>query len=286
MNKHIRLKAAGVCSLFLFAGCMSLMEKTGNMLEGNAFKEKTLAVYRAKTYKKKNDINDMELLLVQDKAGGRFVIISLKNFPMIKFRGSLNEQTKTFNLTALNYLGSSVQGWNEYTLELAASGSMALEETAVLKINGNIEKAEISKGRIRHFETRITGAEAEANLRNRRERILATVEWMSSLPDAPKGTSLDNFEKHWKPILFPERVSKKRRPNGWLREGDAFVRMDSIRWNTGYTERVFPEELKPVRDSGTLLRDWEEALSWIYFEYEWDRIKERLSRETIIPIKK
>jgi len=278
------LMAIGVCPFLLCAGCMSLMEKTGTILEGSAFKEKKIAVYKAD--KKKDAINDIELLLVQNKAGGRSIIISLKEYPMIKFRGSAPDENKTFNLTALEYLGASVQGWNEYTLELAGNGSMVLEKTAVFRVTGEIEKAEITQGRIRRFDTRITGTAAVANLRNRRERITATVEWMSSLDGAPKGMSQSDFEEYWKPLLFPEMVSKKKQPSLWLREGDVFVRADDIRWNNGYTERVFPEELRPVRDSGTLLRDWEEALSWIYFEYEWERIKERLSRETIITLKK
>jgi hypothetical protein len=264
------------------------MEKTGSVLEGTAFKEEKIAAYGAKS--KKDTVNDIELVLARDKAGGRFVIITLKNYPMIQFRGTLKDGSKyrifAFNLTTLEYLGGSVQGWNEYTLEITGNGSVVLGKNADLQINGNIEKADISRGRIRRFDTRISGAEAVSNLRNRRERILAMVEWMASLPDAPKGLGLEDFENHWEPILFPERVANKRQPSGWKREGDAFIMADSIRWNTGYTERVFPEELKPIRDTGTLLRDWEEALSWIYFEYEWDRIKERLSRQTIIPQKK
>jgi len=105
---------------------------------------------------------------------------------------------------------------------------------------------------------------------------------MSSTDNAPKGQKIDDFEKYWKPVLFPEMVSKRKRPAGWLQEGDVFLRSEDIRWNTGYTERVFSEELRPVRNSGTLLRDWEEALSWIYLEYEWESIKERLSRLNIL----
>jgi hypothetical protein len=49
---------------------------------------------------------------------------------------------------------------------------------------------------------------------------------------------------------------------------------------------LFPEELREVRNSATMLRDWEEALDWIYNEYELDRIQETLAMETVLQKKK
>jgi hypothetical protein len=63
-----------------------------------------------------------------------------------------------------------------------------------------------------------------------------------------------------------------KKPGGWRQENDRFVRADSINWNRSYTERAFPEELWEYRNSGALLRDWEEAAAWIYVEYAWDSI--------------
>jgi hypothetical protein len=123
------------------------------------------------------------------------------------------------------------------------------------------------------------GNEAVTALRNRRERVDVLVEWMKSLENSPKGLSIKDFEKYWKPVMFPETVNKKKKPENWLREGDVFKRADDINWNTSYTERVFPEVLHPVRNSGTMLRDWEEALSWIYMEYEWDIVTRAFSQE-------
>jgi hypothetical protein len=81
-------------------------------------------------------------------------------------------------------------------------------------------------------------------------------------------------------------VSKRKRPSGWKQEGDKLVMTDDIKWNTDYTQRLFPEELWPVRNSGTMLRDWEEALAWIYLEYEWKNIKDMLSNQIILREKK
>ena len=283
--RNIKLRVA-LCfaALVLCAGCVSVMEKTGQALDGSAFAEKKIARYRAE--KKAGAAADMEITVVQNKALEHSVIIALGDFPMMKMRGTSPAEDGVFFLTSLEYLGGNVHGWNEYTLDLSAQGVLLLGGSAVFSVNEEIEPVQISAGRIHRYDTRITGSEALTSLRNRRERIAAAVEWMASTGGNPDGKTLSDFEKYWKPLLFPEMVSKKKKPDGWLQEGDRFIMAEDIRWNTSYTERVFPEELRTVRNSGTLLRDWEEALAWVYLEYEWENIKKTLSRQTILqPVK-
>jgi hypothetical protein len=272
-GRSIKKIAIACFASLALAGCVSLMEKTGRVLDGSAFKDKKVAQYRGE---------DMEVTLVQNKDTGRSVIISLNNFPMMFFRASEPDENGTFFLTSLEYLAGGIQSWNEYTLDLLGEGTLSFDESAVIALTGEIEPVQISAGRIHRYDTRITGNEALTGLRNRRERIVATTEWMAKIEGAPKGQSIDDFEEYWKPVLFPEMVSKKKRPADWKQEGDLFIRAEDIRWNTGYTERVFSEELRPVRNSGTMLRDWEEALSWLYLEYEWENIKEKLSQKTTL----
>ena len=83
-------------------------------------------------------------------------------------------------------------------------------------------------------------------------------------------------------MLFPEMVTQRNRPENWRQKDDVFKITEDINWNTGFTERVFPQELIEVRNSGTLFRDWEEALGWIYMEYEWENIMELLSEQIIL----
>lgn len=272
----------------LFCGCVGMVEKTGKMLDGSAFEEKTIALYR--TLEKDGAPADMEIALVENKENERSIVFTIlkypasikqKDFPLsLKFRGTLPDDEGAFSLTSLEYLAGSTHGWNEYTLHIIGSGILSLEEKAVLAQITEIEAAQITKGRIHRYDTRITGNEALTALRNRRERIRALAEWMHSV-DAPKGQSIKDFEKYWKPVFFPETVSGKKKPANWRRKDDKFQRAESIRWNTSYTERVFSEELWPVRNSGTLLRDWEEALPWIYIEYEWENLINLFSGEII-----
>ena len=274
MKNFYRTSFIFSAALLLLSGCVSLMEKTGQILDGSAFAEKSLSLYRASQEK-------MEISVVENRDGDRSLIIVIEKFPMMKIRASMPDQQGNFYFLSLEYLAGSVHGWNEYSLELLGAGSLDLSGNAILSVNEEIEPVQITAGRIHSYDTRITGGEALTSLRSRRERISSLVEWMASV-NIPQGSNIDEFEKNWKPVLFPETVSAKKRPDGWLRDGDLFTRADSIRWNTGYTNRVFPEELRPVRDSSTLLRDWEEALSWIYLEYEWESIAELLSRRIIL----
>ncbi|MCL2805635.1 MAG: hypothetical protein FWD26_06825 [Treponema sp.] len=253
--------------LFLFTGCLGLMEKTGRFLDGSVFAEKTIAVYRA---------DNIDLSVARSKDGEQFIIITFKNYPMLQIRGSMPDNEGSFHFTSLEYLAGNVHGWNEYSLQMVGTGSFCLEN-GVLENIEDIETIQITQGRIHRYDTRITGNDALTALRNRRERILALCEWM----DGPKGQDIKTFEKHWKPLFFPEITAKSRKPDSWRLDGDSFQRAEDINWNTGYTERIFPEELWPVRNSGTLLRDWEEALYWIYFKYEWDNIIDLFSGQIV-----
>jgi hypothetical protein len=283
---QIKCRLAACLAALAYGGCSILVagvEKAGRALDGSAFAEREIAAYRGPVTGTSAVVTISEM---RSKAGEKTTLIRLDRFPMMRLRGSMPDAGGELYLTALEYLSGNTAGWNEFTLGLSGAGRLLLGETeAVLSVSAP-EAVEITKGKIHRYDTRITGDEALINLRNRRERILALTEWMRGRETAPHGTGRDGFESFWKPLLFPETVPEERRPARWRQEGDAFVRAEDIRWNTGYTGRIFPGELRPVRDSGTLLRDWEEALNWVYFEYEWDGIMNLLAKELTAPRKK
>jgi len=257
------------------------MEKAGRAIDGSASSEKKVSVYRAG--------KEITVTVIKNKTSRQSVLITLDKYPMMRLRGSMPDEDGAFTLNSLEYLSGSVHGWNEYSMEILGAGSLSFGDESVLEISGDIEQIRISSGRIQRYDTRITGTEALTSLRNRNERIAAAASWMAAF-DAPGKRAIndiEDFEIFWKPILFPELVPKKKRPDGWLMEGDVFVKAEDIRWNAGYTERAFLEDLHPVRNSGTMLRDWEETLSWLYLAYEWENIKEILSNKIVLqPVKK
>jgi len=259
------------------------MEDAGKIIDGSAFMEKTLAIFISGSVN--GGENQIEIKITENKSKEKFVILSLKKYPMMKLRGSYPEDNGQFQFTSLEYLAGSTHGWNEYSLQLLGTGRMYLDDLnsqqlAALEITEEIEFASITNARIHRYDTRITGDDALRSLRGRHDRIISLVEWMLTL-DHPFDQNIKEFEKNWKPFLFPETALSWDRPGGWRLQGDTYITAEDIRWNTAYTERVFPQELYDVRNSGTLLRDWEEALSWIYMIYEWDNIIKLLSDHNI-----
>jgi hypothetical protein len=257
---------------------MSIVEKGGRVLDGSAFEEKITARYQAR--KDEGAAANIEVREVVNKQGEASLLILPEEFPALRFRGSAPGEGGDFYLTGLNYLGGNVSGWNEFTLELSGPGIFVKsEETAVLRFPAPPEPVQISSGKIRRSETRITGDEAMTSLRNRYERILALTEWMRSREGAPAYDNPDSFDAYWRPLLLPETVSKKKRPPEWQKENAQWVRAEDVKWNTTYTETLLPEDLRVLRDSGALLRDWEEAFQWICFEYAWEKIEGYFSGE-------
>jgi hypothetical protein len=254
--------------LVFLGGCSTLVQKSGDFLDRAG--GKTLETYRS-TEKDKKVRTEVRRVLID----GVEEILEIENasLPGFRLRSAPPLENGTIEFRSLEFLSSHYFGWNEFTLELFGTGSFtAGGNTALLKIAEPPERVQLREGRVRLKESRLASDEALTSLRNRRERILALTEWMEGVEGVPAFAGLEAFETYWKPRLFPELVSKKKRPPEWSAGDGDFVRADGVRWNRDYTRRVFPEGLRGYRDSAALLRDWEEGAAWIYLEYAWDSI--------------
>ena len=280
-NYTKRLIGFAFILVLLLPGCSSMVQKGGELLEGNAFNEMELARYS--TNGKRGDIK-VELRELRQEDGNVVMDITSSEWPGLTLRGGQANGSGVFELFRAHILSSHTQGWNEFDLDILGKAVFynPMKSGGVLDIQGETERIQITSGKIRLKSSRITGNEALSRLRNRRERILALTEWMEdqtvSMDTSQVRASQKEFENYWKPRLFPELVSKKNRPPEYRTENASWVRADSVKWNSSYTKTIFPEEapgaaqLWEYRDSGALLRDWEEALPWIYMEYAWDHI--------------
>jgi hypothetical protein len=257
--------------LVFLEGCSTLVQKSGDFLDGAG--GKTLESYGS-TEKDKKVRTTVRRVLID---GGEILEITNAGLPGLRLRSTPPLENGTIEFSSLEFLSSHHFGWNEFSLELFGTGSFtAGENTAFLKIAEAPERVQLKEGRLRLKESRLARDEALRSLRNRRERILALTEWMKGLDGTPAfagpEAGQNGFEKYWKPRLFPELVSMKKRPPEWSAEDGDFVRAGGVRWNRDYTRRIFPESLWGYRDSAALLRDWEEGAAWIYLEYAWDSI--------------
>jgi len=272
---------------FLLAGCTSLIQKSGETLEGNIFTEKTKALYRTA----RKEEARIKLKEMQSKNGEGFIEITNSQWPGLVLRGSAPGADGSFQLTEAHILSPHVSGWNEFNYELLGNGnfSSGREAGGVLRIDEAPERVQISSGKIRLKGSRLTGNAALVPLRNRRERILTLTEWMAEGQEkAGNSTYFENqekFDEYWKSLLFPELVSARKRPQNYSainKAGKAeWKRADGVRWNLAYTKSLFPEALWEFRNSGALLRDWEEALPWIFMEYSWGTIISTFNNKTL-----
>jgi hypothetical protein len=181
-------------------------------------------------------------------------------------------------LTSYTFVCGNYDGWNEFTMDLSGSGVFDANATdATLLLTTPLEIVQISGGKIRRGDAHITGEQALSALRNRRERLASLAEWMLLREGTPDFATQKAFEKYWKPILLPEMAPKRKRPAEWQKEGASWNWAEEVKWNTTYTALIFPEELRVLRDSGSLLRDWEEAVSWLYLEYQWNSVVDSLA---------
>jgi hypothetical protein len=264
----------------LSGGCVSLAEAGGRVLDGSAFAEKTLAVYREEP-KRGTRVDRL-----RDRAGREFIAIRVDSMPNLRIKGTPPDGEGVFFISSLEFLSPNPNGWNEFTLELSGSGSfvegLSAEgaHTAVLQLRSPLETLDISEGKLRRGSARLSGDQALTALRNRRERILVLARWMQEQKGLPVFSDPAEFEAYWKPLLFPELLKPKNRGALWAASNAGagpWSPGEDIRWSVAYTQALLPEDLWPVRNSGTLLRDWEEAAPWIRLEFEWDTMVKFLS---------
>ena len=270
------------CLLFAvcyLTGCSSMVQKGGEILEGSASGEMELAYYRSIGTRKESKV---ELRELREKDGKIILEITSSAWPGFALHGTRPGGSGVFSLTEARILSSHVHGWNEFTLDILGNAVFddPKKSGSTLYTARETERVQISSGKIRLKSSRLTGEAALTPLRNRRERILAIIEWMqiNENQKAAVFVTQKEFAKFWKPKLFPELVMRKNRPPEYSNQNAQWQKADSIKWNTSYTELLFPEELpgadqfREYRNTGALLRDWEEALPWIYMEYSWDYI--------------
>jgi hypothetical protein len=247
-----------------------LVNGAGRVLDGSVFDEKTINTYTSTD-------KSLTFRLFSTKDGERRSVFVLNRLPFLQFYGTAPDETGLFFITRVHFLYSSVGGWLEG--DIGASGTGIIVEadsrSAEFSLENSVVLTEIIRGGIRRYDERLLGDRALTELRSRGERIRLVTAWMKEqYPPAAQPETQHDFESYWGPILLPETVGKNRHPSPYAElyatQNDVYAYGEDIRWNTAYTRELFPEHLRQFRDSGSLLRDWEEAASWFYIIYYWD----------------
>ncbi|MDR0410748.1 MAG: hypothetical protein LBH75_02085 [Treponema sp.] len=261
-------------AVIVYLGCVLIdpAEKAGQLI-GRTLPQKTTVVYAGK---------DFSLILGEtNKVGHRNGMVKLAEFPFLRLQAEMRADD-SFSWTELHFLGGSPSGWNEFTQELTGDGSIRFTESFAFLNVPLTERGRITGANMLYKDDKLQGERALSNMSNRAERIDALAQWMhTQLEDMPVHFANERiFTDYWRPILLPETVPARKRPSAWTDAGP-WVTAEEVKWNTSYTAHILPEHLRSARNSGALLRDWEEALSWLYLDYEWDYVQNLFSQDSL-----
>jgi hypothetical protein len=294
MNRaRLAAPALALCACLALTACAGLAENSGRILDGSAFAEKVLETWRAASTPEGGLV--LRRVRYRDKTEG--FTLGADGWPTLKLHLDVTEDdarsgTESGALTvypvSCAFLASTLFGWNEWSMELSGTGSLVTDgESRALSLE-RVETVDISAGAIRRGDTRLGGADARSALKNRRERIDALAAYIREKAaerfpgKAPREIWPDEktFEAYWKPLLLPETVFSPKRPGEYDTRGAVWAGAEDIQWNTSYSAAAFPEDIAALRNSGALLRDWEEALPWIRLAVNWDEIIAAFSVKT------
>jgi hypothetical protein len=256
---------------FCFFSCSSvakLVESGGKLADGTYFNYKANAKWIPLNGLK------MELKNITWKTnapeaagvnvGDEEMVFAVTDVPYITFYGTVPDKNGVFALTRAHFLAGNYGGWNEFDVA-ASGGGRALRFSGggiLFSVFNKITLYKIIDGKIRRDNTRLIGERATSELSYRNERINFLINWMKSNPalGVPEFNNQIEFENFWSSILFTRR---------W----------DTIAADSNVT---IPQELREMRENGALEADWNEASSWIYLYYDWNKITSVLNREAVL----
>ncbi len=143
--------------------------------------------------------------------------------------------------------------------------------------------ARASKATIRYRDALLRGNDARDLLDRRVLRIRSACDFLRTRLEGREFALYDTEERDHRHasfrhaagmVLFPEvyGYAEGAKPaDGETEGGSRYRKGEGLRWDTLYSERELPAELREVRDSGTLWRDWEETGRMFYYIYMMER---------------
>ena len=233
--------------------------------------------------------------------GGSFKITGI--FPdKIWIEGSWQPDGKgsyALEASSLHWFSNWNDGWTEASFEYSCQLTLAqVAADWTLAIVESPLPGEPMSASIRYRDAVLDQQSAIKHFCNRWDRIRATASFLKGREPVAvagqnavypafrlkKDKSGISFYARNSKLLFPEiygytTVEEKER----YRNSKKAVAED-IKWNLAYTEDTFPENLREIRDTGTMFRDWEESAELFYLATWHDEMLESAVRNSIITV--
>jgi hypothetical protein len=182
----------------------------------------------------------------------------------------------TVSLSSLRWFNNGLNGWTDASFFL--DGTLLLEKSDhgwILKAPSLPVVEGVARASVRYFDTFLLGNKAAEQLSARWDRIEAVTAYLrDQFPDGwiDDQTLVSRF-------LFPEIYGYAANES----PGKERVTVDSVDWDKNYTAAHFPARLAPLRESGIMLRDYQESPGLWRLLYHW---KSTWGSETSLVLKK
>jgi len=258
---------AGFCLLLSVTSCNTLIQAGFDALDQSernySPNREQAAVFEANLQPSSDTRHTLTLYPARGPGNTRFVWIEQSTLPGMAILAQPGTDPSILEAKMLVAFHNWSDGWTLYEQEISGKLQLATA-TPLPQISSDtqLEKFDIAFASIRAGEKVIGGAQAIDQVGKRLSRIDALSTWMNRRLPAKLQTTTA-FTRQWEPILFPELSQTTNYEQG----SDKAL---EIRWDRAYTKKNFPEEMAPLRQTGTLYRDWLEArqLLQAHFQYE------------------
>ncbi len=171
-------------------------------------------------------------------------------------------------------------GWTE--AEISCEGRLVAERKGdgwSVRVTEPVIPARATKATVRYRDALLRGNDALNLLDRRLLRIRSACGFLRTRLDGREFPLYDTEDEEYRKasfrhaagtLLFPEMYgyAEGAEPaDGESNGAKRFIKGEGLRWDTLYSERELPAELRDVRDTGTLWRDWEEMGRMFYYLY-------------------
>jgi hypothetical protein len=178
-------------------------------------------------------------------------------------------------------------GWTESTISL--QGMLELtrrsKESWQIRVIEMPQTGTVLQAEIRYRRDKIYGDRARDMMSRRLDRAIVLSGFLQtelapedySFHHKKRGIDSKAYHQDLQSLLFPELYGFSDafpEPEASSSDKEGYIRNEEVLWDTLYTKKYFPEELHEVRDSGTLLRDYDEASELIIICCLWQDLWE------------
>lgn len=186
----------------------------------------------------------------------------------------------SFSLEAMGQFCNWERGYSEYERGMSGRVSLRADGGAWrLRAEAGMAPLDVAAAAIRLGDDLVRGDRAVAAMRDRLARVEALAPFLDEhlyayFEPHPEravraGACPREFKDDCRDLLLPELAPPERRLPAWTDRPSGWDFAEGVAWNRDYSKALFNPQLAAVRQGGTLLRDYEEALPLIYARWRW-----------------